>query len=391
MRSCAAAPPSCWGEGEYGTLGNGVALYRSTPVSVKTITNATQVSGGDDTACARLSTGKVMCWGDNWAGMLGDGTHTSRANSTTSPHYVYGITTAVSVAVGDSNGCVILTGGTVKCWGSSFDGMLGAGHNDDTAKPLAVGVTGATQLSLGGYRTACARLSNGTVKCWGRNDEGQMGLGTTDSDPHAPTTIPGLTSVTQVVAGYRHTCARISNGTVKCWGSNVTGELGDGTYAPHASPAIVPGLNGVKSLAAYGRTTCALLTSGGVKCWGAGYTGQLGNHSASESTVPVTAAVSGIAALAAGTEFMCAKRTTGSVKCWGGNDHGQAGNGTTNTAWVPATVSGLSGVLSIGGGDVAGYAVLSTHRVKAWGSQHTGQLGNGYRNISGTPTGVVVP
>src|SRR5262249_16263395 len=146
---------------------------------------------------------------------------------------------------------------------------------------------------------SCARMADGTVKCWGANGLGELGDGTT-TDRALPTTVPGLAGVAQLALGGQHSCARLDDGTVKCWGGNFSGELGDGTTTAKSKPTAVPGLTGVAKLALGG--------SAGVSA-----------HS-------------------------CALMNDGTVKCWGYNGHGQLGDGTLVAKKVPTTVPGLGGV-----------------------------------------------
>lgn len=168
-----------------------------------------------------------------------------------------------------------------------------------TPKTCPSGICGATdcatvtQVAAGDLHT-CALLSDGTLRCWGANEHGQLGLGANDAtDRHAPTAVPGLTNVKQVVTGHQHTCALMGDGTVQCWGSNTFGALGRGDYdntdpvIVHGAPQPVvsavggPSFGNVASLAAgpggNAAHTCALLKDGEAWCWGLNSSGELGN------------------------------------------------------------------------------------------------------------------
>lgn len=196
----------------------------------------------------------------------------------------------------------------------------------------------------------CALLADGTVRCWGNNGYGQLGDQTMASHVD-PRPVAGLRGVKAITGGAYHTCALAGDGTVKCWGGNNYGQLGNGTTMDAYTPVVVSGLSGVRAIAAGSYHTCALLSDSTMKCWGRNSTGQLGNGTT--SATPVTTAVtvregggstlSGATALAAGDSHTCALLSGGTVKCWGRNFLSQLGNGTTTDSPTPVGVSGLSG------------------------------------------------
>jgi alpha-tubulin suppressor-like RCC1 family protein len=98
------------------------------------------------------------------------------------------------------------------------------------------------EIAAGGYHT-CARLSDGTVRCWGHNEYGQLG-DNTQTSRLVPVAVSGLSGVAEIVAGASHTCARLSDGTVRCWGNNDYGQLGDNTQTSRLVPVAVSGLSG---------------------------------------------------------------------------------------------------------------------------------------------------
>ena len=154
--------------------------------------------------------------------------------------------------------------------------------------------------------------------------------------------VTGLTGVTAVSGGGSHTCAVLTDGTARCWGENVFGQLGNGTTTTSTTPVPVTGLTGVVAISAGWQHTCALLGSGAIQCWGQGQFGKLGNGSTTNRTTPV--AVSGIAGAVGVTagwwHHSCALLNGGAVKCWGANQWGQFGNGTVANSSTPITMTG---------------------------------------------------
>jgi alpha-tubulin suppressor-like RCC1 family protein len=198
------------------------------------------------------------------------------------------------------------------------------------------GVTGATQLALGG-RHACALLADRTATCWGSDQ--LMSYAT-------PTAVAGLSNVTALAAGALHTCALLQDGTVSCWGDNTFGQLGTGTTsftAVVAPGAPVTGLAGVTAIAAGGDHTCALLGDGTIRCWGIDTNGELGDGTIVEKrdvATPVVG-VSGAVAISAGAALSCALLDDGTVRCWGENESSQAGTGSLLADMPAPTPTGV--------------------------------------------------
>lgn len=213
----------------------------------------------------------------------------------------------------------------------------------------------------GGSEHGCAVTTAGSVKCWGYNAFGQLGNGASGGGTNstAPVDVQTLGSgAVAVAAGSHHNCALTQQGAVKCWGSGTAGKLGNGASSSSAVPVNVLTLGqGVIALAASDYHTCALTDRGAVKCWGWNRYGQLGNatnsgnDAANASPLDVQTLGSGVVAIAAGQLFTCALTSVGAVKCWGINDSGQLGN-TANIGTEKANDSPLA-VQTLTGGAAA--------------------------------------
>lgn len=378
----------CWGDGDLGQIGS--IGPTPNPRAVPGVGATADIALRNAHVCARKSDGRLLCWGLNINGQLGDGSAHVRTSSVTVDGN-YG--SATQIAAGTNHTCAAFDGG-VRCWGYNTQGQLGRGTlttNESLPAPTSVITTRPTSLSAGIDHT-CA-VVGGALYCWGANQKGQLGTNQVTTR-RAPTAVPGFTSgVTQVAAGDRHTCA-LRGGGVWCWGYNGNGELGDGTTIDRLQPVAVSGLaSGVSYLEAGANHTCAV-HNGTAKCWGLNTDGQLGiGTSDGIRATPqlVLTLDSGVTRISPGISHTCAIQN-GAAKCWGYDGYAALGNGIVNDhQFVPDAVSGFdSGVSEIASGDDISCAVRFG-TVWCWGADYSGDLGNGgdVRSLRAVPSAVI--
>jgi alpha-tubulin suppressor-like RCC1 family protein len=358
----------CWGSDGQGELGDGErSPYESapkviTPKPVTGLTGIAQVVGGGQHTCARSKDATVKCWGTDLDGVL---LRVAKGGFAATPQPMPGLSDiAVVRARGDAKNafedgaqytCGVTTSGAIKCWGDTEfrQHLLGwpiemALIPDDTPTEVP-GLTGAVDVALGGSH-ACSLMEDGSVQCWGL-EGGPFGLTVPiPSTVFTPAVVPGLTAVKQVVGGRMHGCALLSDGTVRCWGQNCNGQLGNGEKQCNSvgptPPIAVPDLNSVTALAAGTDHTCSLLADTTVQCWGDDAAGQMGRGSPrSDRAFPPGAVLGlrGVRSISAGGRFTCALLVEGTVKCWGDNTEGQLGGGKPSVELVAAPVTVVSG------------------------------------------------
>ena len=387
QKACALLKPGvvkCWGEGADGTLGQGDIedlgdepgeMGGALPVIDLGIgRTAVSISISRDTACALLDDGSAKCWGSNGNGQLGLGNTVDRGDNPDEmgdalPAIALGAgRTAKVVHAGAQHSCAVLDNGSVKCWGTNRDGELGQGDTmdrgggdpdemGDNLPPIDLG-TGRTAVSISVMYPTCALLDDGSVKCWGYNGDGELGQGDTilrgDSASRMGNQLPAISlgagrTAARISVGPQHVCALLDNGSVKCWGYNGDGQLGQGHtdnigdqtgQMGDALPAIDLGTGRTAvSICAGEYNSCAVLDDGSVKCWGSNWAGQLGQGDTEDlgddagemgdalPAIDLGANHSAVSVVCGGS-FSCALLDEGqAVKCWGANDYGELGTG----------------------------------------------------------------
>lgn len=289
--------------------------------------------------------------------------------------------------------CAVVNNGTASCWGEDSHGELGNGTTSASSSlPVAVsGLNTVSAVAVGGSHS-CAVLTDHSVRCWGDGALGQLGNGGTSASS-TPVTVTGISDATAISAGLNHTCVLRTGGAVSCWGQNSNGQVGStvATDFPRATaPVAVAGISGATAVSAGGFHSCALV-GGAVSCWGDNSVGQLGNgagapNNFSFAPVAVTG-LSGVTAISGGEQHSCAV-AAGAVRCWGDNTYGQLGDGTKTQANTPVSVSGISTAVQVGAGFPMSCARLSSGAVSCWGYNNEGELGNGSSSESLSPVAV---
>jgi alpha-tubulin suppressor-like RCC1 family protein len=274
----------CWGDNEYGQLGNGTTVDSYTPVRIEAAVQFAMVASGSLHTCAVTVDDEAFCWGSNSNRKLGDGTNVQQRNA---PVAVSGGLQFEWVSTGASSTCGIVAGGAAYCWGENGYGQLGNGSSTLVIASTPQAVSGDHTyrwISTDAYST-CALTLTGEAYCWGRNHVGQLGDGTTTQRTE-PVLVSGGFTYESFSVGTWHTCGVTAQGMLYCWGSNRDGELGDGTGADKAVPSLVSDHLLMQLVAAGSQHTCALATTGRAYCWGLGFFGQLGHGSWTDALNP---------------------------------------------------------------------------------------------------------
>lgn len=265
--------------------------------------------------------------------------------------------------------------------GSSFDAATSdvappsCSEDAGVARDASFAPSLVMQLALG-TRHSCARLQDHSVWCWGSNTRGQLGDGTT-IDHARPMLVLGIDDATDLVAGESHTCAIRASGTVACWGANTFGQLGDATTVDHPAPVDVGSIMDAVGIAAGGNTTCVRTRDGSGFCFGRNGESQFGDGTSNDSNRPAASgAIRNGQAFALGGLHGCAIDSNGSLRCWGSNTEGEIGDCTSNDRSAPVDIDGVAPVAAIALGRLHSCATrVGDGAVFCWGSNTRRELG----------------
>ena len=411
----------CWGDNQYGQLGDGTNTSRSIPAAMHEGWNFISLSAGHAHTCGLVAGGAAYCWGDNQYGQLGDGTNTSRSI----PAAVHAEWNFISLSAGGLHTCGLTSGGTAYCWGGNRFGELGdgtTGNGGETANrtnPVAVG-QGRFSSLMAGYNHTCGLDLRGAASCWGYNGDGRLGDGTGGGDNYlanrsTPAAVIGGLLFTGFLVGGNHTCGVALSGTAYCWGWNNNGQLGDGSQTNRGAPVAVSGGRTFTALVAGWGHTCGLATGGTAYCWGSNANGRLGDGtigtdrntpvkvdvssipvvtptsppsptpiatisptaSPTASPTPPQAGTTALTRLALGHGHTCGLASGGSAYCWGFNGSGQLGDGTNSDRLTPVAVAGGLAFTSLVAAGQHTCGLVSGGTAYCWGYNQQGQLGDG--------------
>jgi alpha-tubulin suppressor-like RCC1 family protein len=245
--------------------------------------------------------------------------------------------------------------------------------------PQPTGLTSVVELALG-YSHGCARKSDGTVWCWGSNSYGELGNGTTNNSGAVPVEVPGITGATRLAASVANSCATVApNDTLKCWGYNYTNAFMDGNNSNRLTPSTVN--NGPATKVSLAGATGALcfISSANLVVWcgGSNSGGELGAGDTVSHPAGAQAGALSAQSITVGGGHACAAGPDGRVRCWGANFSGELGlNNQTNSS-VPVVLPTLTGVEEVAASDSSTCARTVVGVVYCWGDNYYGEVGDG--------------
>lgn len=324
-----------WGENLFNQLGTGTGRNSSTPIAVPGLSGIRAIDAGGNHTLTLHANGTVFAFGNNAFFQLGNGSDPVFPNR---PYQVRGLSRVQSVAAGQTSSLAVTSDGAVWGWGKNAIGY-------SSSAPYRMAGLSNVKAVAAGWDHNLALSKNGLVLAWGVNNAAQLGIGDTVSTA-TPTPVPGLSNIRTVAGGRWHSLALTTSGNVYAWGSNNYLQLGSGSNPSliFKTPIRVPGLTNVRAIAAGPFNSAALLNDGTIKVWGSNGWGQLGNGGYANSGTPLTLAiVSDAVGLSYGNGHLLALKRDGSVYAVGYNLAGQLGNHTNFNSSIAVQTVGVGG------------------------------------------------
>ncbi len=336
-----------WGNNMYGMLGDGSTTESLIPILISGFSDIAEVSACNGGSLALKSNGTVWTWGRMGYEQIGLDYSTDDKNYPTEIDDLSGI---ISICMSYDYSMALKSDGTVLAWGDNDDGQLGNGTYSDETTPVEVlladgetPLTGIIEISCAGHLSAAVK-DDGTVWTWGANADGELGVSTATASRNTAARVVGLSDVIGIASGGQYMNSRD-------WVS-VYAIQGDGT----------------------------------VKAWGYNYYGQLGNNSTDDSATPVSVLnIENIVSISAGLEHCLALTEAGELWSWGYNNYGQLGDGTNDSCHYPRKIDGISAIEAIGTGWYHSIALDEDSGLWTWGYNGSGQLGDGTQTNRTSP------
>lgn len=332
---------------------------------------------------------ELWVWGNNDAdGSLGDGTTTAKSVPIQT---LSGGTNWKQISLGGNYGSnsAIKCDGTLWSWGWNAFGQLGTNTTISSSSPVQTISSGNNwkQVAVGTQGGVISLKTDGTIWVWGQNCTGQLGDSTlvNKSSPIQLGTSNGWKSVS---AGFDNTAAIKTDGSLFLWGNNSCGKLGDGTIVTKSSPVNTTAGNSTewKQIALGSFHTVAVKVDGTIWSWGSNGSGQLGNGNTTDTYDPIQISGTNWKQVSAGNSFTGAIKLDGTLWTWGANNFGQLGSNSTAYYSSPVqTAAGGNNWKQVSLGELSAAAIKTDGTLWTWGYNNFGELGSGDRVYRSSP------
>lgn len=362
----------------------------------------TSIAAGGRHNVALTADGKVWTWGYNGDGELGIGSYANSYTTAVSPTLPK---PARAIAAGEDFSLALLADGTVYAWGGNYNLEIAQPASVGSSNvPLQIaGLSNVRAIAGGGWH-GMALLADGTVKTWGNNSSGELGNGTVGGMSSSVVTVSGLSRTLAIAAEFFSSSALRADGSVWVWGENTHGELGDPTLStstPVPTPRRVPSLSGVSAIAGGAHSIAAIKATGSVKSFGSNANGELGLGQTSTqlassniplAIVPLAPAVLPPFKAVSSSSSMHRLALASDGSVWAWGSNQYGELGNTGPdSPNPVKVNGISDIIAVYAGDYDSMALRADGTLWAWGSNVVGNLGNGTTSTTPNPNPSQVP
>jgi len=402
-----------WGSNQFGQLGDGSGINKSSPVRIGSGNNWTAVAAGGSSSFALKADGTLWAWGNNAKGQLGDGSVIARSAPVPVLNMSSNGSRYVAISTGAEHTLALQADGTLWTWGSNQYGNVSPilDQNDQFtityrpadmaahSTPAQIDADNDWALIAAGGSHSLAIKADGTLWAWGRNNTGQLGIGVTDGTPHlVPVQVETDNDWVALSGGDLHTLAVKRSGTLWAWGENNNGELGDGTTTDQNKPIQISVLSDgsnitdIVAVAAGATHSLALKANGEIYAWGINLAGQLGDNTLVGSLDPFPVAQDAISWVGTepGGQFTTARRSDGTLWSWGDNSSGQLGDNSLTQRTSPVMVGTGTNWIAEATGWSHTVALKADGTLWAWGDNTSGQLGDNSTNDRSAPNQITV-
>lgn len=364
-----------WGNNKYGQLGNGTTEQNGIPQKIEGLANIIYINAGATFAFAVNSRGEVFAWGDNRYAQLGDGTVTGR----TKPIRITALKDIKKISAGYYHTLALRGDGTVYFWGNPKMNPNVYGYEFER-NPIEVDIENVNDISSGKSH-ALILSEDGEIYTWGENSRGQLGKNIFGNSITAPQKIELSANITKIEAGIEHNIALDDSGHVYVWGSNIYGQLGDGTNEDKCTPIMLESIYNIEDVIAGYNHTIFIKNNDGIYMCGNNEYGQLGIGTTENSKLPIKISSQyEPISISGGLGHTVEVDKEGNIYVWGLNSSRQLGDSDNipiDNSLRPAEVCGLENIVSVENGLYHSLALDRDGTVWSWGHNSHNQLGDG--------------